>query len=333
MNSVSQQVIQRSTPESISLVIPCYNEEEVLETLIKRIDEVMTSVGVKFELILVDDGSRDRTWPMLSDYQNRYSWIKAIKLSRNYGHQLALTCGLDQARGEVIVIMDADLQDPPELLPKMIERWAEGYDVVYGKRTARHGESPLKRFFAFMFYRTISRIIKLNIPQDTGDFRLLDRKALQALQSLRERHRFIRGMVSWIGFKQTPIEYERPARFAGVTKYPFKKSLVLAFDAITSFSYAPLRLASYLGIAVSAVAFLYILVVIGLKLAGINFPGYTSLMASILLLGGMQLIVLGLIGEYVGRIFEQGQMRPLYFIDTVLGEPLADEFDAEQAGS
>lgn len=313
----------RTNPASLSIVIPCFNEEEVLDTLVTRLNESVTPLAIPFEIVLIDDGSKDRTWELLRTYQERESTIKAVKLSRNFGHQLALTCGLDQARGEVVIIMDADLQDPPELLPQMLEKWREGFDVVYGKRSARHGESPAKRLFAFLFYRLITRIIKLEIPEDTGDFRLMDRKALRALQALRERHRFIRGMVSWIGFRQTPIFYERPQRFAGVTKYPFKKSLVLAFDAITAFSYAPLRLASYLGIATSFLAFVYICVVVVLKLLGINVPGYTSLMASILLLGGVQLIVLGLIGEYVGRIFEQGQMRPLYLVDSVVGEPLA----------
>lgn len=312
----------RTTPASLSIVIPCFNEEEVLDVLVTRLEESVTPLNIPFEVVLVDDGSKDRTWEILASYQTQKRNIKAVRLSRNFGHQLALTCGLDQARGEVVIIMDADLQDPPELLPAMLEKWREGFDVVYGKRSARHGESPAKRFFAFVFYRLITRIIKLEIPEDTGDFRLMDRKALRALQALRERHRFIRGMVSWIGFRQTPIFYERPQRYAGVTKYPFKKSLVLAFDAITAFSYAPLRLASYLGIATSFLAFTYICLVIILKLLGINVPGYTSIMASILLLGGVQLIVLGLIGEYVGRIFEQGQMRPLYLIDTVLGEPL-----------
>ena len=322
--------IKRTRPSSISVVIPCFNEEEVLDTLISRLKPVMAQFGIPNELILIDDGSKDRTWEMLCEVQKREPFVKAIKLSRNYGHQLALTCGLDQARGEVIIIMDADLQDPPELLPQMIEKWAEGYDVVYGQRIARHGESIPKRFFAYMFYRLISQIVNLDIPRDTGDFRLMDRKALKALQSLRERHRFIRGMVSWIGFKQTPITYERPQRAAGVTKYPFKKSLLLAFDAITAFSYAPLRLASYLGLAISGFAFVYIAFVVALKIYGINFPGYTSLMASILLLGGVQLIVLGLIGEYVGRIYEQGQMRPLYLVDTVAGEPLVVQPDDAQ---
>jgi len=249
--------------------------------------------------------------------------FKVVKLARNCGHQFALTCGLDQARGEVILIIDADLQDPPELFPVMLAKWREGYDVVYGQRTRRQGETLAKRFFAYAFYRVIHNLTKVNIPPDTGDFRLMDRRAVDALQTLREKHRFIRGMVSWVGFNQTALPYERPERFAGETKYPFKKSLLLAVDAITSFSTAPLRLATYLGTTLSIVSFLYILIVLILNVLGRNLPGYTSMMGSILLLGGIQLVVLGIIGEYVGRIFEQGQSRPLYIIDRIEGEPLA----------
>ena len=312
-------------PLTISVVVPCYNEEEVLPELHRRLSDALQSSGIpKAEIIFVDDGSRDSTWQRMCQLKGTDSRIKAIRLSRNYGHQIALTCGLDQAVGEVVLIIDADLQDPPELLGEMLKLWKQGYDVVYGRRVRRHGETALKRFFAYAFYRLISQITGVEIPSDTGDFRLIDRRALNGLLSLREKHRFVRGMVSWIGYQQTPIMYERPERFAGETKYPFSKSLHLAFDAITSFSYAPLRLASYLGACLSILAFLYILVVIGLKFAGINFPGYTSIMASLLLLGGVQLIVLGIIGEYVGRIFEQGQGRPLYLIDRIEGQPLGD---------
>ncbi|MCL4166274.1 UNVERIFIED_CONTAM: hypothetical protein GTU68_060523 [Idotea baltica] len=204
----------------------------------------------------------------------------------------------------------------------MLAKWQEGYDVVYGRRLLREGESRSTLVSSYTFYRVISRITRLEIPEDTGDFRLLDRRALDALQSMRESHRYIRGMVSWVGYPQAPVYYQRPQRFAGETKYSWNKRLLLAADAITSFSYAPLRIATFLGLAVSLFAFLYIFLVIGLKIAGINFRGYTSLMASILLLGGVQLLVLGIIGEYIGRIFEQGQKRPLYFIDRIHGEPL-----------
>lgn len=309
-------------PNSLSLVIPCYNEEDVLPELRRRLQDLVAQYSFPVEVVLVDDGSKDKTWPLICQYSQEDNFIKAVRLARNFGHQTAITCGLDQTRGEVVVILDADLQDPPELIPEMINEWRDGYDVVYGQRKKRSGESAAKKFFAFAFYRIFEKIAGLQVPRDTGDFRLMDRRAVNALQSLRERHRFVRGMVSWIGYHQKAIQYDRPERYAGVTKYPFRKSLFLAIDAITSFTYAPLRLASYLGIATSFFAFLYIGVVIILKICGINFPGYTSIMASILLLGGLQLTVLGILGEYVGRIFEQGQQRPLYLVDQVQGEPL-----------
>ena len=318
-------------PKSLSVVVPCYNEELVVDELIRRLKEALTSLAVRYEIILVDDGSKDKTWEMLVAHQGQNPQLKIVRLSRNRGHQNALTCGLDQANGEIVLVMDADLQDPPELIPEMIAKWREGYDVVYGQRRERRGESISKKLFAHFFYRFFHLVTGFEIPADTGDFRLMDQRAVKALQTLRERHRFIRGMVSWIGFHQTPIVYDRPERFAGETKYPFRKSLFLAIDAITAFSYAPLRFASYLGISLSAMSFLYIFIVVGLKLLGINFPGYTSIMASVLLLGGVQLIVLGMIGEYVGRIFEQGQSRPLYFIDQIHGEPLQDSSSNQDA--
>ncbi len=315
-------------PKSISLVIPCYNEEDVLPELRRRLRDLVSQYTCPVEVVLIDDGSKDKTWSMLNQYASEDTFIKAIRMSRNFGHQTAITCGLDQTRGEVVVILDADLQDPPELIPDMIAEWSDGYDVVYGQRKKRSGESLSKKFSAFAFYRIFEKIAGLQVPKDTGDFRLMDRRAVDALQSLRERHRFVRGMVSWIGYHQKALQYDRPERFAGVTKYPFRKSLFLAIDAITSFTYAPLRLASYLGVATSALAFLYIFVVLILKVIGINFPGYTSIMASILLLGGVQLTVLGILGEYVGRIFEQGQQRPLYLVDEINGEPLEEQSES-----
>jgi glycosyltransferase involved in cell wall biosynthesis len=317
-------------PHSISLVIPCYNEEDVLPELRRRLQELVAQYSCPVEVVLVDDGSKDSTWPLLQSYAKEDPFVKAVRLSRNFGHQTAITCGLDQTRGEVVVILDADLQDPPELIPQMIADWRDGYDVVYGQRRTRAGESVTKKFFAFAFYRIFEKVAGLKVPRDTGDFRLMDRRAVDALQSLRERHRFVRGMVSWIGYHQKALLYDRPERFAGTTKYPFRKSLFLAIDAITSFTYAPLRIASYLGVATSVLAFGYILVVLALKVLGINFPGYTSIMASILLLGGVQLTVLGILGEYVGRIFEQGQQRPLYLVDQIHGEPLAHTAQIKQ---
>jgi len=317
------RVPRNRAPTSISIVIPCFNEEEVLPELRKRLKEVISGYPFPFEVVLIDDGSKDNTWPLICQYAHEDGFIKAIRLARNFGHQLAITCGLDQTKGEVVVILDADLQDPPELIPAMLERWNEGYDVVYGQRRTRHGEAASKRFFAFAFYRIFEKIAGLQVPRDTGDFRLMDRRAVNALQSLRERHRFVRGMVSWIGHHQIAVPYDRPERFAGTTKYPFRKSFFLAVDAITSFTYAPLRVASYLGVTTSLASFLYIVVIIILKFCDVNVAGYTSAMATILLLGGVQLMVLGVLGEYVGRIFEQGQQRPLYLIDRIAGEPLS----------
>ncbi len=320
-------------PSSISVVVPCYNEEEVFGELRRRLSAVMTEVhgktGARYEILLIDDGSKDRTWELMCQAQSEDSHFKVIRLSRNHGHQLALSCGLDQARGEVVLIMDGDLQDPPELIHDMLVKWREGYEVVYGKRRQRRGESLSKRLFAFAFYRFFKKVTGFELPSDTGDFRLMDQRAVRAFRLLRERHRFIRGMVSWIGFHQTPVFYDRPERFAGTTKYPFRKSFFLAIDAITSFSFAPLRLASYLGVLFSGLAFLYIFIVLALHLAGQNLPGYTSHMATILLLGGVQLTVLGIMGEYVGRIFEQGQRRPTYLVERVLGEPLEGETEFE----
>jgi dolichol-phosphate mannosyltransferase len=309
----------------MSLVIPCYNEQEVLPELRRRLKDLIAKYEFPIEVLLIDDGSRDNTWPLIAQYSHEDGFIKGVRLARNFGHQTAITCGLDQTRGEVVVILDADLQDPPELIPEMLKEWSDGYDVVYGQRRKRAGESFSKKLFAFCFYRIFEKVARMHVPRDTGDFRLMDRRAVNALQSLRERHRFIRGMVSWIGHHQTAVMYDRPERFAGTTKYPFRKSLFLAIDAITSFTYAPLRIASYLGVATSVLAFLYIGVVLVLKVLGINFPGYTSIMASILFLGGAQLTVLGILGEYVGRIFEQGQQRPLYLVDQIRGEPLKED--------
>ena len=317
-------------PTHLSVVIPCYNEEAVLPFLFGRMHEVLGALKCPYEVILVDDGSRDRTREILLTQSQQDPRIRVVALSRNFGHQGALTAGLDYARGEVVLIMDADLQDPPELLPKMLEKWREGFDVVYGQRIARMGESWFKRSCAFLFYRIFERIIGIKVPRDTGDFRLLDRRAAKGLAALREPHRFVRGLVAWVGFRQTPVMYERPNREHGETKYPFKKSLFLAVDAITSFSYAPLRMATYLGVAISGFAFVYIAIVLFLKILiwwGLEIeetPGYTSLMACVLLLGGVQLIFLGLIGEYVGRIFEQGQNRPLYLLDEVTQPPPLD---------
>jgi dolichol-phosphate mannosyltransferase len=313
---------RKQAPKSVRVIVPCYNEEAVFPELLQRLTHVLDNLDVPCDVLFVDDGSSDASFQLAFEASAADERFSVIRLSRNFGHQIAISCGLDNSDAEVVVIMDADLQDPPELIPDMISLWTQGYDVVYGQRSQRSGESAFKRLCAYAFYRVINSLTGINIPVDTGDFRLMDRRAVDAFCRLGERQRFVRGMVTWIGFHQTALVYQRPIRAAGDTKYPFRKSLLLAIDAITSFSYAPLRLASWLGFGLSVVAFLYIVFVIGLKIAGINFRGYTSLMGAILLLGGVQLIVLGVIGEYLGRIYEEVKKRPLYYVDRRIGRAL-----------
>jgi dolichol-phosphate mannosyltransferase len=253
-----------------------------------------------------------------------------VDLSRNFGHQIAATAGLDAARGDAVVLMDGDLQDPPELIEAFLEKWREGYDVVYATRKARHGESKFKLLTASIFYRTIRRLTNVSIPVDTGDFRLMSRRVVDALAQTREKHRFLRGLVSWVGFKQIGVEYERDARLSGVTKYPVSKMLSFAIDGITSFSEIPLRFATYLGFGVSVFAFVYAIVVLILKIYGFNEAGYTSMMVAILFLGGVQLITIGIAGEYLGRIYDQVKERPLYFLSSVeRGAPANAELERE----
>lgn len=298
----------------LSVVIPCYNEEDVLPLTIQSLTESLNSWVSDYEIIFVDDGSKDRTWSIILEACERDNRIKGVQLSRNFGHQYGLTCGLYHSSGEFVAILDADLQDPPDLIRPMVEKLKEGFDVVYGKRRKREGEGWLKRFTAYVFYRVIKKISGLEIPEDTGDFRVVTRRALDAFLNMPERHRFVRGMFAWIGFRQVGYLYDRPRRAAGQTKYPILKSLILALDAIVSFSRVPLRLATFLGFGFALFSGVYLVIVIALFFFGINFPGYTSLMASILLLGGVQLICLGILGEYVGRIFEQTQSRPLFIV-------------------
>lgn len=310
-------------PSSVSVVVPCYNEEAVVATLCERLTQTVGALDVPYELVLVDDCSRDRTWELLQGLRKHYPALKVVRLARNGGQQVALTCGLDQAAGEVVIVMDADLQDPPELIPEMLRRWQSGYDVVYGKRMKREGETISKRFFAFSFYRLFSAWTGFNLPRDTGDFRLMDRRVVDALRSLRERHRFLRGMVTWIGFYQTPLEYVRPQRVAGESKYPFQKSFRLACDALVSFSLAPLRGFFYLGAGLLVVALAAAVAVAAhwyesgvLSLAGIIVTCVTLFLA-------VQSLLFGVLAEYVGKIFELCQRRPLYIVEAAHGDPLA----------
>lgn len=310
----------KKTPR-YSIVVPCYNEEGVLHQLHKRICQVMDQTGELWELILVNDGSRDRTPQILRELHATDPRVKIVDFARNFGHQTAVTAGLDYTQGEAVIIIDADLQDPPELILQMIERWREGYEVVYGVRSERKGESWFKRFTAKLFYRLIYRITDVDIPMDTGDFRLMDRQVVEAMKQMKERHRFIRGMTSWIGFRQTGIPYVREERFAGETHYPFRKMLKFALDAITGFSYAPLQLATYLGFIIALLSTVGALVVICARLfiGTLPFYGQATTLVIVLFLGGVQLITLGIIGEYLGRIYDEVKGRPLYLVREDLG--------------
>ena len=305
----------------LSVVVPCYNEIEVVAELHRRASDVCRQTGLSYELILVNDGSKDGTWPRMLELSAGDPDLVLINLSRNFGHQLALSAGLALCRGRRVLILDADLQDPPELLPEMLRLMDEGAEVVYGRRRKREGDSAPKRWTAALFYRLIEALTDVPIPRDTGDFRLMSRRALDALLAMPERHRFIRGMVSWIGFRQVPLVYDRQARFAGTTKYPLRKMVRFAVDAITAFSIKPLALASWVGIGTGlfalgllAYSFLSWLGWVGGKVE----PGWTSLMAAIAILGSVQLLVLGILGEYLGRMYEQAKGRPLYIIEDVV---------------
>ncbi len=300
-----------------SIVVPLYNEEEVVLESYKRLKAVMDSLSEPYELIFVNDGSRDRTAFIVKEICSRDKNVKLINFARNFGHQIAITAGMDYASGEAIVVIDGDLQDPPEVIPKMIEKWREGYDVVYGKRAERKGETFFKKFTAKMFYRFLRRMTDVDIPLDTGDFRLIDRKVCDALKLVNERNRFVRGLISWLGFRQTGVEFVREKRFAGVTKYPLKKMLKLAFDGIASFSYKPLKLSSYTGVALSGLSFIYLLVVVVERIffKESTQPGWASIIAVNLFFNGIILLMLGIIGEYIGRIYDEAKGRPLYIIN------------------
>jgi dolichol-phosphate mannosyltransferase len=307
-------------PPRLSVVVPCYNESENLLELHRRVTAVcQESIGTDYEIILINDGSRDRTWQIMRELIDRDPRVVAVNLSRNYGHQIALSAGLMTARGERILIIDADLQDPPELLPEMMAQIDAGADVAYGQRTTRAGETAFKKATASFFYRVLEYLVDVQIPRDTGDFRLITRRALDVLNAMPEQHRFIRGMVSWIGLRQTPIFYERAARFAGTTKYPLKKMIRFAVDAITGFSIQPLRLASYLGLGVGVSGLLLLIYTFAGWLSGKAVEGWTSLMVVFITLTSAQLFVLGIMGEYIGRIYVEVKRRPLFIIDEIAG--------------
>lgn len=316
---------ENRTRPVFSLVIPVWNEEAVLPVLYERIVQVLDSTGERWETIFVNDGSRDRTLPMLLELNGRDQRIKVLNFSRNFGHQIAITAGCDYADGDAVIVMDADMQDPPEVILQMIARWREGYDVVYAVRTKREGESWFKLWTASVFYRTIRSLADIDIPLDAGDFRLMDRRVVLAMRKLREKNRFMRGLSSWVGFKQIAVEYQRAPRYAGETHYPFRKMLKLAINAITSFSHVPLQLATYAGFILAGISLVGILIAIILRLSGSSaFLGQATTLVSVLFLGGIQLIFLGIIGEYLGRIYDEVKNRPLYLV--------ADEYGFQQPG-
>ena len=298
-----------------SIVAPIYNELENIPELYRRVSDVMNSTGEPWELILVDDGSTDGSADAIRTLAREDDCVRPVIFARNFGHQIAITAGWDFARGDAVVIIDADLQDPPELILEMAKKWKEGYEVVYAVRAEREGESWFKIWTASLFYRLIYHITDVKIPLDTGDFRLMDRKVVDVLKDMRERHRFPRGMSAWVGFKQIGVEYKRSARKAGETKYPFRKMFRLALNAITSFSYFPLQVATFFGFASAGIAIIAIPVVVALRLLGSQFfEGQTTTLISVLFLGGVQLISLGILGEYVGRLYDEAKGRPLYIV-------------------
>ncbi|MDH4045935.1 MAG: glycosyltransferase family 2 protein [Gemmatimonadota bacterium] len=304
----------------ISVIVPVYNENEVLPTFYQRASDALRGIeGIDYELIFVNDGSTDGSNDVLTDLSTRDSRVRVVRFSRNFGHQIAISAGIDYAEGDCTVVIDADLQDPPEVIANMVAKWREGFDVVYGVRASRRGETPLKLLTASAFYRLLNRITKVHIPVDVGDFRLMSRRATDQLRQLREKDRFVRGLVSWIGFRQTGVIYERNERLAGQTKYPYGKMLKFALDGITSFSTVPLKLAMWLGYAASGFAFLYMISVFVQKALGYTIQGWATIMVAMLFLGGVQLICLGIMGEYLGRIFNEIKPRPMYIVEEVLG--------------
>ena len=309
-----------SNQVTISIIVPLYNEEPNIDYLFERIFKVVDNLQLSYEIVCVDDGSKDNTLKCLIDYHYRYPTIKILSLSRNFGKDIALTAGLENAQGQAIIPIDADLQDPPELIEPLIAKWREGYDVVYARRRTRQGESWVKRFTANIFYRIIGRLSSVPIPRDTGDFRLLDRRVVDALKKMPERTRFMKGLFAWVGFKQTYVLYDRPNRFQGTTKWNYWKLWNFAIDGITSFSLVPLKVWSYLGFIISLLAFIYgSFLILRTLILGIDVPGYASLMVTVLFVGGVQLITLGVIGEYLGRIYEEVKQRPLYLIRECYG--------------
>lgn len=303
----------------LSVVAPCYNEAAGLPEFVRRVKAVCTGLGCDHEIILVNDGSRDATLEVALAEAARDPAVRVVNLLRNFGHQAAVTAGLDLADGDAVVLIDSDLQDPPEVIVEMVAAWRQGADVAFGQRRKREGETAFKLVTAAVFYRLLRRMTQSNIPADAGDFRLMDRRVVEVLRSMREPHRFIRGMVSWVGGRQVAVPYDRKPRFAGETKYPLRKMVAFAVDAITSFSVVPLRLVTWLALAIIGLTIVAAGVVVAVKLVNPNYfiPGYPSIIITIVFFGGVQLLALGVIGEYVGRMYESAKARPIYIVERV----------------
>jgi dolichol-phosphate mannosyltransferase len=300
----------------VSLVVPVFDEAEVLGTFHTRATQALSALkDMDYEILFIDDGSQDDSYAQLARFAAGDPHVRVLKLSRNFGHQIAISAGIDHANGDCVVIIDADLQDPPEVVATMIDKWREGFDVVYGVRSDRAGETPIKLATATLFYRLLARVTNIHIPANVGDFRLISRRVVDQLKHLREKDRFVRGLVSWIGFRQTGITYKRDPRFAGQTKYPFRKMLAFAFDGITSFSTMPLKLATWTGYASAILAVLYLLSVFVQKLLGYTVDGWATIMVAMLFMGSVQLICLGILGEYLARVFNEVKPRPMYVIE------------------
>jgi dolichol-phosphate mannosyltransferase len=312
-------MMKRDVP-TLSVVVPCYNEEQVIEATHARLSRALEAITPDYEIIYVDDGSRDRSAELLHAIQKSSHKVRFIRLSRNFGHQIAVTAGIEYATGQAVVLIDADLQDPPEVIAQMVERWREGYHVVYGQRANRAGETRFKLWTARAFYRLINSLSEVPIPLDTGDFRLMDRTVVDALSRMREKHRMLRAMTSWVGFKQVALPYARSERFAGESKYPLRKMMALALDGIVSFSAVPLKLVTLVGLAFSALSMIGIIYAVVQRLWTDNWvPGWTILFIAVLLIGGLQFIFLGLMGEYIGRIYSEAKNRPLFLVMEELG--------------
>jgi len=303
-----------------SIVVPAYNEESVLPETYLRLTTVLEMLDAPYELVFVNDGSTDGTLTLLEEMHRNDPRIKVVDFSRNFGHQVAITAGMDYARGDAVIVIDADLQDPPEVILDFVDKWKEGYEIVYGVREKREGETLFKKATASIFYRFLAKMTDIKIPLDAGDFRLMDRKVVDVFKNgIKEKNRFVRGLASWVGFRQTGVPYTRVARVAGKTKYPFRKMLKFSLDAVVSFSNVPLRMATYIGFGVAALSFLYMIYVVLLKvLSNVPVQGWSSLIAVVLFLGGVQLIFLGIIGEYLARINEDVKQRPLYIVKNII---------------